>query len=88
LKLIPYLKKFKTSAESPNTLDYKIGEIFHELRNKIQSGYTLRDSINLIDQLRFQSHAEKHEMSHLYEDKIKTWAMPVVMAASITHRDH
>lgn len=71
LKLIPYLKKFKTSAESPNTLDYKIGEIFHELRNKIQSGYTLRDSINLIDQLRFQSHAEKHEMSHLYEDKIK-----------------
>ena len=27
--------------------------------------------INLIDQLRFRSHAEKHEMSHLYEDKIK-----------------
>jgi len=71
LKLIPYLKKFKASATSPDTLEYKIGEIFNELKNKIQSGYTLRGVIDLIDQLRFQSSAEKHEMSHLYEDKIK-----------------
>ncbi len=71
LKLIPYLKKFKASASSPNTIEYKIGEIFNELKNKIQSGYTLRGVIDLVDQLRFQSHAEKHEMSHLYEDKIK-----------------
>lgn len=70
-KLVPYLKKFKISAESPDTIQYKIGEIFHELKNKIQSGYNLREVINLIDQLRFRSHAEKHEMSHLYEDKIK-----------------
>jgi type I restriction enzyme M protein len=27
--------------------------------------------INLVDELRFRTHAEKHEMSHLYEDKIK-----------------
>ncbi|MBU1099803.1 MAG: type I restriction-modification system subunit M [Bacteroidetes bacterium] len=71
LQLIPYLKKFKTSASSPDTLEYKVGEIFNELKNKIQSGYTLRGAIDLIDQLRFQTHAEKHEMSHLYEDKIK-----------------
>jgi len=71
LKFIPYLKKFKVNAESANTLEYKIGEIFSELKNKIQSGYTLREVINLIDQLRFRSHVEKHEMSHLYEDKIK-----------------
>lgn len=70
-KLIPYLKKFKTTATAPNTIEYKIGEIFHELKNKIQSGYTLRGVIDLVDQLRFQSSAEKHEMSHLYEDKIK-----------------
>ncbi len=70
-KLFPYLKKFKTSAESADTIQYKIGEIFNELKNKIQSGYNLREVINLIDQLRFRSHAEKHEMSHLYEDKIK-----------------
>lgn len=71
LKLFPYLKKFKQSAEHANTIEYKIGEIFNELKNKIQSGYNMRDVINMVDELRFRSHAEKHEMSHLYEDKIK-----------------
>lgn len=70
-ELFPYLKKFKTNAESADTIEYKIGEIFSELKNRIQSGYNLREVINLIDQLRFRTHAEKHEMSHLYEDKIK-----------------
>jgi len=70
-KLFPYLKKFKTSALSADTIEYKIGEIFHELKNKIQSGYNLREVINRIDELRFRTHTEKHEMSHLYEDKIK-----------------
>jgi type I restriction enzyme M protein len=70
-KLFPYLKKFKTSAESADTIEYKIGEIFSELKNRLQSGYNLREVINLVDQLRFRTHAEKHEMSHLYEDKIK-----------------
>ncbi|MBX3164886.1 MAG: N-6 DNA methylase [Bacteroidetes bacterium] len=70
-KLFPYLKKFKTNAESADTIEYKIGEIFSELKNRLQSGYNLREVINLIDQLRFRTHAEKHEMSHLYEDKIK-----------------
>lgn len=70
-KLFPYLKKFRTDADSADTLEYKIGEIFSELKNKVQSGYNLREVINLIDQLRFRTSAEKHEMSHLYEDKIK-----------------
>ncbi len=70
-KLFPYLKKFKTDAESADTIEYKIGEIFSELKNRIQSGYNLREVINRIDELRFRTHAEKHEMSHLYEDKIK-----------------
>jgi type I restriction enzyme M protein len=70
-KLFPYLKKFKHSADSADTIEYKIGEIFSELKNRLQSGYNLREVINLIDELRFRTHAEKHEMSHLYEDKIK-----------------
>lgn len=70
-KLFPYLKKFKANAVSPNTIEYKIGEIFSELKNKVHSGYNLREVINLIDGLRFRSKEEKHEMSHLYEDKIK-----------------
>ena len=71
LKLFPYLKKFTVNAENANTIEYKIGEIFSELRNKVQSGYGLREIINLISELKFRTHAEKHEMSHLYEDKIK-----------------
>ncbi len=70
-KLFPYFKKFKTDADSADTIEYKIGEIFSELRNKVQSGYSLREILELINQLRFRTHAEKHEMSHLYEDKIK-----------------
>jgi len=71
LRLFPYLKKFKTQAESADTIEYKIGEIFSELKNKIQSGYNLREVINLVDELRLRTHREKHEMSHLYESKIK-----------------
>ena len=70
-KLFPYLKKFKEHAESADTIEYKVGEIFSELKNKIQSGYNLREVINLVDELRFRTHKEKHEMSHLYESKIK-----------------
>ncbi len=70
-KLFPYLKKFKADALSPDTIEYKIGEIFSELKNKVQSGYNLREVLNLIDGLRFRSKEEKHEMSHLYEAKIK-----------------
>jgi type I restriction enzyme M protein len=70
-QLFPYLKKFKASAESADTIEYKIGEIFSELKNKMQSGYNMREVINLIDELRFRTHAEKHEMSHLYESKIQ-----------------
>lgn len=69
LKLFPYLKKFK--AEEPNTIEYKIGEIFSELKNKISSGYKLREILNIVDGMHFKLHEEKHELSHLYEDKIK-----------------
>lgn len=51
-KLFPYLKKFKNNAESADTIEYKIGEIFSELKNRIQSGYNLREVINRIDELR------------------------------------
>jgi type I restriction enzyme M protein len=71
LKLFPYLHSFKEKATSPNTIEYKIGEIFGEIKNKIQSGYNLREIIDQIDELHFRSQTEKHELSHLYEAKIK-----------------
>jgi len=70
-RLFPYLHGFKQRASGPNTIEYKIGEIFGEIKNKIRSGYTLRDIIDHIDELRFRSQSEKHELSMLYEEKIK-----------------
>jgi len=70
-KLFPYLHGFTQKASGPNTIEYKIGQIFGEIRNKISSGYNLREIIDHIDELRFRSQTEKHELSHLYEAKIK-----------------
>src|SRR6056297_3094033 len=70
-KLMPYLHGFKLKASGPDTIEYKIGQIFGEIKNKISSGYNLREIIDHIDELRFRSQAEKHELSHLYEAKIK-----------------
>ena len=70
-KLFVYLHGFKQRATGPNTIEYKIGEIFGEIKNRLQSGYNLREVIEIIDGLRFRSQTEKHELSVLYEDKIK-----------------
>jgi type I restriction enzyme M protein len=70
-KLFPHLEGFKQRASGPNTIEYKIGEIFGEIRNKIQSGYNLREIIDHVDELKFGSQKAKHELSHLYEAKIK-----------------
>ena len=53
-KLFPYLTGFKAKATGPNTIEYKIGEIFGEIKNKIQSGYNLREIIDHIDELQFR----------------------------------
>ena len=70
-ELFPYLHGFKERAPSPDTIEYKIGEIFGEIKNKFQSGYSLREALELMDSLHFRSQEEKHELSHLYEVKIK-----------------
>lgn len=70
-ELFTYLHGFKQRASGPDSIEYKIGEIFGEIKNKFTSGYSLRDALEYIDQLRFRSQKEKHELSHLYEAKIK-----------------
>src|SRR5690606_37379147 len=57
--------------DNAQTIEYKIGEIFSELKNKIQSGYILREILEYADELPFRSSTDKHELSHLYETKIK-----------------
>ena len=71
LRLFPYLHGFRQRAEGPNTIEYKIGEIFWEIKYRIHSGYNLREIIDHIDELELRSQNEKHELSHLYEAEIK-----------------
>ncbi|MFT5632775.1 MAG: type I restriction enzyme M protein, partial [Rubritalea sp.] len=70
-ELFPYLAGFKAKTDDPQTLEYKVGEIFSELDNKIKSGYNLREILEYADTLPFRSSKDKHELSHLYETKIK-----------------
>jgi type I restriction enzyme M protein len=71
-ELFPYLAEFKQkSIDSPKSIEYKIGEIFSELKNKVKSGYNLREIIEMTDELPFGSSKDKHELSHLYETKIR-----------------
>lgn len=70
-ELFPYLQGFKQRALAPDTIEYKIGEIFGEIKNRFNSGYSLRDVLELIDRLSFRGQDQKHELSHLYEVKIK-----------------
>lgn len=69
--LYPYLRGFKQRATGTSTIEYKIGEIFDEVRNRITSGYNMREVIDQFDRLEFGSQVQKHELSDLYEVKIK-----------------
>jgi len=67
-KLFPYLKSFRTSAQNdPQSFAYKIGATFEYLDNKIASGHTLREVVDIIDSLNFQSETELFELSQVYE---------------------
>ena len=70
--LFPYLKKFcSNNSDNAGSIEYKIGEIFSEIKNKIQSGYNLREVLNIVDKMSFRTKDEKFELSQLYEGKIK-----------------
>lgn len=70
-KLFPYLKSFKSTENDPKSLIYKIGEIFGEVSNKISSGRNLREVIDIIDLMHFQTQDELDQLSALYEDRLK-----------------
>ncbi len=69
-KLFPYLQAF-TEKYEPNTIEYKVGIIFTNIKNKISSGYNLRDVIERVDELKFQTAENRHEMTQIYEDRLR-----------------
>lgn len=69
--LFDYLQKFKNNTNDPKSIKYKIGAIFEFLDNRIASGHTLREVLDIIDSLDFQSSDELFELSHIYENLLK-----------------
>ena len=70
-ELFPYLASFRQTATGPRTIEYKIGEVFTELRNKFRSGYILHDVLETVDELAFNTQDQRHELSQLYESRIR-----------------
>lgn len=70
-ELFPYLKAFRSNEEDYHSIKYKIGEIFHFIDNRIESGHTLREIIDIINDLNFQKQEDLFELSHIYEDLLK-----------------
>lgn len=66
--LFPYLKAFATDTSAdPKSFTYKIGAIFQYLDNRVVSGHTLREVLDIIDSLNFQSESDLFELSLVYE---------------------
>ena len=67
-RLFPYLKRFTSSTGTG--IESKIGVVFGEIRNRIASGYNLRDIVEQVDGLKFQTTEQKHELTYLYESSL------------------
>ena len=70
-ELFPYLKSFKSLTENPKTIKYKIGAIFEFLDNRIANGHTLREVLDIIDDMNFQRQSDLFELSLIYEKLLK-----------------
>jgi len=70
-KLFPYLKGFKNDSSDLKSFRYKLGAVFEFLDNRIASGHTLREVLDIVDTLNFQNQDELFELSHIYENLLK-----------------
>ena len=71
IQLFPYLKSFRNPETDYHSMKYKIGEIFYFLDNRIENGHTIREVIDIIDQMSFQNQSDLFELSKIYEDLLQ-----------------
>ncbi len=69
-ELFPYLKSFKDN-ENFKSIEYKIGGIFEFIDNRIANGHTLREVINLVDELSFSKESDVFALGEVYEKLLK-----------------
>jgi type I restriction enzyme M protein len=70
-ELFPYLKGFKSLTENAKSIKYKIGAIFEFLDNRIANGHTLREVLDIIDEMDFHNQADLFQLSLIYEKLLK-----------------
>lgn len=68
--LFPGLRALRDTATSIDSIQYRIGGIFSDLECLFKSGHTLRDVIDLIEPLSFQTEEDRHELTELYEERL------------------
>ncbi|MCB4745208.1 MAG: N-6 DNA methylase, partial [Sulfurovum sp.] len=70
-ELFPYLKGFKSITADVKSVKYKIGAIFEFIDNRIANGHTLREVLDIIDEMDFHSSADLFQLSLIYEKLLK-----------------
>jgi len=70
-ELFPYLRNFKTISEDTKSFQYKLGQIFDQIKFLVESGNVLRDVLDVVDEIEFFKSSESDELSDLYEESIK-----------------
>ena len=68
-KLFPYLKRL-TGTTKYDQRDV-ISALFREITNEARSGYLLKDVINLINKINFNSSDDIYTLSHIYESMLR-----------------
>ncbi len=68
-ELLPYLRDLRgTRSDDPRDV---LRAVFKEITNRMQSGYLLKDVVNLVNQIDFSSSDDIHTMAHLYESMLR-----------------
>ncbi len=68
LGLFPYLRGF-LGNENPRRA--VVGNIFRGMQNRMADGYLLRNVVDLVDGIHFDSSDEIHTLGHLYESMLR-----------------
>lgn len=69
-ELFIYLKNFKNN-EDFKSIEYKIGGIFEFIDNRIANGHTLREVINLVNELSLSKESDVFALGEVYEKLLK-----------------
>ena len=68
--LFPGLRRLKDDATDVSSIQYRIGSIFEQLNCRFTDGFLLREVIELMQPLKFQTEEDRHELSVLYESRL------------------